>query len=228
MKAYIKKTEENSLFEQAKCGFLKIGFEIIYYDVLNSKIEDDAIVVGFIEDILNISKIMGFDELKQIDYPDELKEYLHRDISITTTSNICNEYPFFIKPTGIKSFSGRVVREFKDLIGVINTELYFTKTIHKIESEYRCFILGGEILGVKHYKGNPFISINENILNDMVCKYKTAPNSYSLDIGITDKGLNILIECNNGYSTGNYGLSEIQYAKFLMQGYLDIAKRSVK
>lgn len=228
MKVYIKKTEENSLFEQAKCGFIKMGFETIYYDVLTSRVEEDAIVVGFIGDILNISKIMGFDELKQIDYPNELKEYLHRDISKTTTFNLPNEYPFFIKPISIKSFSGRVIKEFKDLIGVIDTELYFTKTIHKIVSEYRCFILNGEIIGVKHYKGNPFISICENTLKDMVYKYKNAPKAYSLDIGVTDNMLNILVECNNGYSTGNYGLTEIQYAKFLMQGYLDIAKRSLK
>lgn len=228
MKVYIKKTEENSLFEQAKIGFLKLGFETIYYNYLNSKVEEDAIVVGFIEDILNISKIMEFGNLKQIDYPDELKEYLHRNISITTTLQLPNEYPYFIKPTNIKSFSGRVVNEFKDLKGVVDTELYFTKTIHQIVSEYRCFILKGEIIGVKHYKGNPFITIDENILEDMVYKYKTAPNAYSLDIGVTNNGLNILVECNNGYSSGNYGLSDIQYAKFLMQGYLDITKRSFK
>lgn len=228
MKVYIKKTEENSLFEQAKCGFIKMGFETVYYDTLNSKVEEDAIVVGFIGDILNISKIMGFDKLKQIDYPEELKEYLHRDITITTTFNLPNEYPFFIKPTNIKSFSGRVVNEFKDLIGVNDTEVYLTKKIHNFVSEYRCFILNGEIIGVKHYKGSPFIRVCENTLNDMLYKYKTAPKSYSLDIGITENGLNILVECNNGYSTGNYGLTEIQYAKFLMQGYLDIAKRSLK
>ena len=228
VKVYIKKTEENSLFEQAKVGFIKMGFETIYYDVLTSKVEEYAIVVGFINDILNISKIMGFDELKQIDYPTELKQYLHREIITTNTFNLPEKYPFFIKPTNMKSFSGRVVKEFKDLIGVLDTQLYFTETIHDIISEWRCFILNGEILGVKHYKGNPFVAVDENILNEMVSKFTTSPNAYSLDIGVTKEGLNILVECNNGYSTGNYGLTEIQYAKFLMQGYLDIAKRSLK
>lgn len=228
MKVYIKKTEENSLFEQAKCGFIKMGFEIIYYDFIDKKIEDDSIVVGFVEDIIKVSKIMKFNDLKQIDYPNELKEYLYRDIKIINTLDLPDKYPFFIKPVSIKSFSGRVVNEFRDLIGIINTDLYYTETIHNIISEYRCFILNGEIIGVKHYSGCPYICIDKNILNDMIKKYTSAKNAYSLDIGITDKGLNILIECNNGYSTGNYGLSDIMYAKFLMQSYLDIANYSLK
>ena len=42
--------------------------------------------------------------------------------------------------------------------------------------------------------------------------------------GVTEKSENILIECNNAYSSGNYGLSDLMYAKFLKQGYLDISK----
>ena len=47
MKVYIKKVKDNSLFEQAKCGFVKMGYEIVMYSTLSEKVEKDAIVVGF-------------------------------------------------------------------------------------------------------------------------------------------------------------------------------------
>jgi hypothetical protein len=227
MKVYIKKAE-NSLFEQAKCGFIQMGYEIVYYNKLETEIENDSIVVGFISDILNIQKLMQFDNLKQIDYPTELIDYLYRDFKIISINNLPDKYPYFIKPISIKSFSGRVIKEYKDLIGTLDTELYFTETIYNIISEYRCFILNGELIGVKHYKGSPFKCLQEKTVLDMIDKYKNSPNAYSMDIGITECGKTILIECNNGYSTGNYGMSDIMYAKFLKQSYLDIAVRSPK
>jgi hypothetical protein len=228
MNAHIRKTVENSLFEQAKCGFVQMGYEIVYYDKEIPKIDEYSVFVGFISDILKMVKINKFDNLKQIDYPYQLLEFMQRDVVKITIKDLPETYPYFIKPTSIKSFSGRVVREYKDLIGVLDTELYFTETVLDIVSEYRCFVLNGEIIGVKHYKGSPYFSLNENVVLDMVKKFTECPNAYSLDLGITNENKTVLIECNNGYSTGNYGLSDILYAKFLKQSYIDIAIRSAK
>jgi hypothetical protein len=54
----------------------------------------------------------------------------------------------------------------------------------------------------------------------MINSYTTQTNTYTLDVGILDTGETILIEANQGYSVGNYGLPEIQYAKFLRDGYM--------
>lgn len=221
MKAYVKRTDNNSLFEQARCGLIFLGYEVVYYKDVPKNIESDAIVVGFIGDIVEVANNQGY-ILKQIDYPEKLKKYLYRNITRTHTKNLKLEFPFFIKPTNIKSFAGRVVNEFKDLIGVKDEELYFTKGIYNIVSEYRCYILNGQIIGVKHYKGDPYLSLEESLVQEMVSEYTDCPNAYSMDIGITECGKNILIECNSGYSTGNYGLSDVHYAKFLIRGYEDI------
>lgn len=226
MKAYIKKTDDLSLYEQAKCGFIKMGYEIVYYDKITEPVEDDCVVVGFISDIWNVAILMGFDEIKQLDYPNELKKYLKRDIKKIRLQDLPDKYPYFIKPTMIKSFTGRVVREFRDIIGIQDIELYFTETILDVVSEYRCFILNGEVLGVKHYKGSPYYSLNEEIVIEMVNCYTARPNAYSMDLGITRSGETILIECNNGYSSGNYGLPEILYANFLKQGWIDVAVKT--
>lgn len=226
MKAYIKHSVDNSIFEQAKCGFIQMGFEIEYYNNIDNtfkeKLEYADVVVGFIQDISNLQKVMGLTTLKPLDYPEELKKYLHRDIKKISISELPNVYPFFIKPTSIKSFNGRVVRDFKDLIGIIDTELYFTNTIYNIVSEYRCFIANGKILGVKHYKGSPYKSLDENIVLEMLKDYKNAPKAFSMDLGLTECGKTILIECNNGYSSGNYGLSDTLYATFLLESYKEL------
>ena len=87
---------------------------------------------------------MGFKKIQQIDYPKSLQKYLKRDLIKIKLNQLPKEYPFFIKPTSVKRFSGRVVRSFKDLIGIENVELYFTKDVLNIVSEYRCFVLNGK------------------------------------------------------------------------------------
>ena len=117
MKAYIKKDNNVSLFEQARCGFQIRGYEIQYYEKFNSILDEDDVVVGYIEDIEDVRKIMGYKEIEQINYPDPLKKYLKRDIRIINTTihelatviSITNK-PFFIKPTGLKTSSGEVIK----------------------------------------------------------------------------------------------------------------------
>ena len=55
---------------------------------------------------------------------------------------------------------------------------------------------------------------------EIINSYTSQPNTYTIDVGITEIHQNILIEVNDGYSSGNYGLTEIQYAKFLRDGWL--------
>jgi hypothetical protein len=45
---------------------------------------------------------------------------------------------------------------------------------------------------------------------------------YTLDIGIDDKGINYLIEINDGWAIGNYGLNPIDYFSFVKARWLQI------
>lgn len=74
-------------------------------------------------------------------------------------------------------------------------------------------------MGVKHYKGSAYIVPKEEKIKEIIHKYTSQPKVYSLDIGIVKDIKTILIEANNGYSLGNYGLDEISYAKLLRDGY---------
>lgn len=228
MRAFIKQTNETSLFEQARIGFIQMGYECIYYTQLPKDITLDDVVVGFISDTHQACKILNIDIPESIDYPSELKHYLNRHIKRIKTESLDQNYPYFIKPINHKQFKGTIVKEFKDLIGIPSTELYYTKDILNIMSEYRIFIKNKEITAVKHYKGNPFITINEGVVKNMINEYTTQPKVYTLDVGsalIDNKLETILIEVNAGYSSGNYGMGEIEYAKFLKDGYFQLISR---
>jgi len=82
-------------------------------------------------------------------------------------------------------------------------------------SEYRCFVLNKEMVGCKNYKGDfkifPNASIMENAIND----YINQPVAYSIDFGVTDKGETLLIEMNDAFGLGSYGLDKLIYCKIL-------------
>lgn len=224
MRAFIKQTIESSLFEQAKVGFIKMGYECVYYKDIPDDLNKEDVVVGYISDIHKAYLKIGVHIPESIDYPQELESFLARKIKKVEYIQLSEDkFPYFIKPVNHKLFPGKVIKEYKDLIGVYDTELYYTEDILNILSEYRVFVQDKEVIGIKHYKGNPFITLNEGIIREMVRVYTTQPDTYALDVGVscTEGKLNtILVEVNAGYSSGNYGLSEIQYAKFLRDGYL--------
>ena len=213
-KVYIRKTKETSLFYQAEVGFNLMGYEIELYDEVPEDITKDDVLVGYIGNIHRGLRYLGIEVPPAIDYPDELKAYFGREIKIIETINEI-KIPSFVKPINHKEFNGRVVREFKDLIGVIDTPMY-TSEIINIETEYAVYVINGEISGIKHYKGDPYIPLNKRIVEECIEKYKNCPASYRIDFGVTDLNKTVVVEVNDGYSSGNYGLSDITYAKFLL------------
>jgi hypothetical protein len=53
------------------------------------------------------------------------------------------------------------------------------------------------------------------VIENAVSEYKNAPNGYAIDFGVTDDGRTLLIEVNDGYALGSYGLFYLDYAKLL-------------
>jgi hypothetical protein len=137
-----------------------------------------------------------------------------------------DKWGIFIKPVeGGKLFTGVVINDIKDFricVGAqLDTEVWCSNIVNFI-SEYRCFIRYSEILDIKCYKGDCFIVPNKEILLNIVQDYKDAPNAYSIDLGITNKGETFLIEVNEGYSLGSYGLNSIKYAKLLATRWAEL------
>lgn len=98
-----------------------MGFEIIFFrdinDLRDNKKED--IVVSYVEDV-RIALFKHDIITPEIDYPEELENYLGRKIwksKLSTIANNPENWNVFIKPVEDKKFTGIVVRSTKDLIG---------------------------------------------------------------------------------------------------------------
>lgn len=148
----------------------------------------------------------------------------------TTVFNSLEEtqdYPCFIKPyKQIKAFTGIVVDNLEEARQFTNN---FQGQIQRqdiidIESEYRVYITEERILGVKHYLGCPYKTPEKEITEKIfkLCKENLTNLSYTIDVGIKDNGETFLIEINDGWAIGNYGLSPDKYYQFVKNRWLQL------
>jgi len=200
-----------------------MGFEIRYFQNINelSDHQKEDIVVGYVDDVRDMLHKYGI-VAPELDYPEELTAYLGRKVwksRLSVISNNPENWNVFIKPVEDKKFTGVVVTNTKDLMGCggsddEDTEIFCSEVV-KFVAEWRCFVRFGNILDVRRYRGDWGLHFDPRIVRDIVHQFKTAPKGYAVDIGLTDKGETLLIEVNDGYALGHYGLFSIDYAKLL-------------
>ena len=137
-------------------------------------------------------------------------------------------YPCFIKPAqDIKAFTGIIVENEKEARLFTNnySGILSVQEIVEIESEYRLYYTEARgVIGIKHYLGNPYLVPDEEFVNTLVnrAKKELKEKSFTLDIGIKDNGETFLIEVNDGWSIGNYGLSPSLYYSFIKARWLQL------
>lgn len=123
----------------------------------------------------------------------------------------------FVKPlpTALKSFTGQPMRSFSDLITtshIPDDTIVDCAELTPFLSEYRVFVLHGAIVGVRHYKGDPLLFPDGDRVRAAVTAYADAPASYALDVGVAEDGRTLLVEVNDSYATGDYGLAPVRFA----------------
>ena len=229
MRAYIQ-TNKNGEFYNVNAfvayeGFMSLGWETVkFYEVKDIKDHhQEDIVVGGIGNVRSRLALLGIERNKEeIDYPHSLSHYFGRRIWTTTIQELFENnqnWNVFVKPKDItKKFAGKVVREYKDFIGLIeedaNTTVWCSEIVD-FRTEWRCFIRYGEILDIRPYKGAWDSKLDLDIVNNAINDFADAPAAYGLDFGIDCDGNMKLVEINDGHSLGTYGIAPVNYAKFL-------------
>jgi hypothetical protein len=141
-------------------------------------------------------------------------------------TRIYKKEKLFIKPILTKEFPAQVVEQMPLITYPEQTIKDFTECwvseVVNFESEYRLFLNKGKLIGCKHYWGDYRISLDWKVVDQALSDIKVQPFGWCLDWGVTDKGQTILIEANDGYSIGNYGLDGVDYAKLLRDRFLEI------
>ena len=212
-------------------GLREMGYECVMFETYedlvayyHSKQEPICGGIGMIR-----RRLQDFDiSCDEINYPEEIKSYLKRDIWYSTINEVrdhSENWPIFVKSVEGKRLTGKVISKISDLVGCGCSEENYQvicSTPVNMLSEYRVFVRYGKILDVKLYKGDWTKTYNPDIINKCILDYKSAPNAYGIDFAVTDTGDTVLIEVNDGYALGCYGMPFYNYAKLIITRWAEL------
>lgn len=244
-KVYLKTKYDNEMkmeiphnhnFASAMFGFREMAAEIVPYHLIDDIYDDfkrEDIALDYIDQCNVLFNKFGVTPHIP-DYPDVLKPFLGRKIWKDTINSISRDENkwsagYFVKPAvRSKAFTGKTISSIKDLMGCGNHaedyEVLVSESLD-IAAEWRCFITYDEIIDVRPYgmiidksrKGYLY-HYDAQVLNSMMesfVSWKDRPMACSMDICVTKDGRTLLVEFNDAYSLGAYGLADIYYAKLI-------------
>ena len=237
MKVFIQARADGSPFNVnayiAEEGFEALGWQVHRYRSIEDVDDPDpaAVIVGGIGMVRKRLALIGRERTGlEIDYPEVLDTFLGRRIWTSTVEELVGQpekWNVFIKPTEeTKKFAGRIVRELKDFIGIVDHAMPTTiwcSDVVCFRSEWRCFIRYGKVLDVRRYKGAMDTRFDLTVLDRAIAAFSGAPAAYAMDFGLDDHDRLLLVEVNDGHSLGTYGIGSVNYAKFLSARWAELA-----
>lgn len=230
MKAFIQKHQgefANVNVFTAMLGFREKGYLIEYFeypDLETLSLDEDCIVIGGIPVVVRAMERMGIRVPVLTSIPPSIAVYARRRVWETVLGearrHVLDGLPIFMKPraTDRKLFGGHVLRSFRDSIQTASLPddhpVICSEPITFV-SEYRVFVIEREIVGIKFYKGDFCVFPDAKMIDLVVAAYENAPSGYGIDFGVTDQGDTVLVEVNEGYSLGSYGLTPLLYSHLI-------------
>lgn len=181
------------------------------------------IPVGSIEFVHNYFSLHNINIPKPLNVPKYLRQYCSREIIDITKEDLLNNKikynNYFIKSNdSYKDFEINKVKYF-DFESTITENYFISSQIEpEIISEYRCFVLGGRILSICNYIGDPIGLTNLHINTLKFYVNKIDLRAFTIDFAILENGNMEIIELHHGYSCGNYGFKGDYYLSFIING----------
>jgi hypothetical protein len=168
-----------------------------------------------------------------LNVPESLHSFAGRKLWTATLGEIRRRVeagaaePVFVKPgASAKEFAGLVIATATDLARVRHLEddlaVQAAEPVAFV-SEWRYFVLRGTVVGTAHYKSDCFTHPDATTVRSAVAAYTGAPSAYGLDFGVTADGRTILVEANDGFALGCYGLDPVIYADMLEARWCELA-----
>ncbi len=206
-------------------GFKELGVEVVPYygfgDVETLKDLGPKVgIVGYLGDVWAALQLLGLPRPTPIDYPVELASFMGRKVWQTTIGAIRRTVdPVFIKPMEEKLFTGFIwrgpsIEAVRIATCSDDVPIWASETVTFV-SEHRAYIKDYDVLDVRRYKGDWDVAPNRQVVENARGTFQSSPRAYSLDFGITPEGETLLVEANDGYALGDYGMRPALYARML-------------
>jgi hypothetical protein len=239
MRAWVQQLSPTSNFYlsmvQAAHWFGQRGYEIVPFEVSEIalgrldddlvKTPDEMVLRGGVETVHLALARAGRPSPPVLDLPESLSPWFGRRVWKTTLGDVRRlvetpDYqPCHIKPlVQHKLFTGTIIRAFRDLIAtarVPDDVLVLVQGCVDFVSEWRAYVLRGEILHVGHYRGDPLLFPDARLMRAALEAFEDRPIAFGMDWGVTRTGESLLVEVNDGYSLGNYGLRGPEYTAMI-------------
>lgn len=181
------------------------------------------LVAGGLPFIETALRTLGFPIPVPVDYPRNLEHFRERKIWPSTVGDVRRAIengapPVFVKPADRrKRFTGFVVFGSEDLwrLAAVSRSLrVHCSEVVDWQTEWRAFVNGETLVGLLHYDGDPAVVPDLNAVRSMIdgLAGTGTPVSFGLDVGvIADNGTTALVEMNEGFALGRYGLDPVVY-----------------
>ena len=243
-KFYIRHREgspETVMADYARRGFSECGVETGIFEWIDDidgmpDLGPTVGVAGYIGDVHRALKRLGRPIPVNVDYPNWLRHTLRRNIRRGFLGDVrASTDPVFIKPVQHKEFTGMVWEgRAEDRRKIVtqpdDVEVWISELVN-FRAEYRSFILNNVVIDVRLYKGDWSLAPNRSIVEDaaaLLALKKEAPRAYCLDWGIDRQGRTTLVEMNDSFSLGHYGLNPVLYARMLSARWYEMATEGLE
>lgn len=218
-------------------GFSHLGYPLDFFewDDLTQKclrLDRLTLVVGGTVAVHMALRQIGVAIPLPLNLPGPLLGFVGRNVWETTLGTIRRQFrvegtsPVFVKPlVETKSFAGYVVSGEPELQRVrhLDDDLAVQAADPvTLASEWRYFVHRSAVVGLACYKGEWSVVPDSDIVRQAVAAYSPCPVAYSLDFGVTPEGQTLLVEANDAFALGAYGLDAIVYALMLEDRWAEL------
>lgn len=132
----------------------------------------------------------------------------------------------FIKPVETKLFDGMLLQNFSGLhyfepFLKDNPKCWVSPKM-EVRSEFRGFVHRGELVDCRHYSGSFYLRPNYTFIEAAIEDYTVAPVAYTIDVAVNGEMETVVVECNDFWAIGSYGLEPKLYAQMLADRYFEV------
>lgn len=191
------------------------------------QIDRETLFVGDVSNCLIALKILGLEPTLAPSYPEELEPLLGRRVWQTSLGTFLSSLQkgdcpvSFVKPAREKLFTGRVVKDSRDLAlldSYSDLEPVYCSELIDIASEYRVYVSEGRLGTVAKYSGKLTVEPDGSVIEEaisLLSSVENGPVSYSLGFAVTEEGKTLLLEMNDGFALGAYEIGSEEYFRLV-------------
>jgi len=207
-----------------------LDFKLVTYEELTlgkyDALLQNYLFVGSTEFMMEIFRRLG---LENVGVPENTNRFYETITLEQAWDRAAADEKIFIKPLQIKLFTGFVLdkMQYGCLNGLSRETLVmaYKPFEHKIVSEWRLYIHNHQIVDSRNYSGDFKISPSYVQATKIVDKQRQSwPKAYTMDVGILENGEDVIIEYNDMWAIGNYGIPNDIYVRMLQDRYFQIVR----